>query len=1173
MDQTGLHGVRAEVHLCGGLEVVVDDQVLDLRKTARQGRLTLAYLALRAGRPVARTELMEHVWVDPDPHRVGAALSQTVSRLRSALGPDLLQRLPNGGLCLRADISVDVTEAEEHLRTAQTAFARGELTSVQVAAVAVLERLQGEVLLGDAAVWLDQVRQRTIEMSAEALALLAAAALQTHDHARAEEAAREALELVDTDELAWGVLIEARASRGGVARATETFHEMRRLLLDRYGLAPSARLVGLHERLMDPAAEAEQRTPAPLRRPDLPPRLRQASQTSFVGREEEWATLTASWEDARTNGTTLVFAGGEPGIGKTRLMAELGTWAHERGGTVLYGRCEEDVGAPYQPWIDVLHQCVAAARPDDVERHVRAHGAALERLAPDLAQGGSSAPLATDPEAERYLVFAAVRDLFGVVARDRPALLVLDDLHWADKPTLLLLRHIATSGAECPILIVAAYRTSDVGDQLAAILADLQEAGGKRITLAGFSGQDVIDLMAANAGGRELTDAERRFATALASDTNGNPFFVVQILRNLIETGTIAPHGLGWRLTAEPIAGVPESVLEVIGRRVRRLGAPAVTLLQTAAVVGQEFDLDVLAAVAESGQDTVLDVLEAAERARLLSETGAGRFAFAHALVRHALTEQLGRTRRARLHARIAETFEAMGDATRVGETAHHWIAAGTDRRRMLRAIHGAGRQALDRLGPEEAARWFHSGLELLEPQEEQDRCELLIGLGEAQRHAGDPEYRSTLLEASVIARRRDDAEALARAALANSRGFESASGNVDADRVTMLRAALAAGEASGGRRARLLAQLQLELTFVETLEERRRLSDEAVRLAADDPDPATLAHVLWARHAVLWTPDLLDEHIANADRLEAVARQLGDLTTTFWAACDRTLTSVWSGDLVGVDDGLATMQGVADRVEQPILRWIRLWYGSWRAYLAGDLDKAVALAHLAAEVGVASGQPDAEAFRMDQMLPVLRDRGELSGMVPLLEQVVADQPGLPVFGAWLSVALADDGRVEEARARLATAAVTGFADVTYNILWLPTLCLYAETAAATRARSEAAVLYDLLTPYPGYVAFNSSSILGSVSRFLGGLAAVLGDCPAADAHYARAIELDERLQSPTLAARTRMGWARALAEEGTGADDRIALLIEQASATAGELGMTGLQWPLEPLQQGVHRR
>ncbi len=1142
----------------------VSGRPVDIRKTARQGRLTLAYLAWRAGQPVTRAELMEHVWVEPDPRRVSAALTQTLSRLRSALGPSVLVRLPNGGQCLRGDIRVDVRQAAEELNAAETEFASGGASSVVEATDTVLERLRGEVLLGDSAVWLEHIRAEAVDLRARAFSLLSAATLRAGDSARAESAARAALELADTDERAWSVLIEARAARGSVARASATFHALRTMLGDRYGLAPSARLVALHERLLDPSQGA----PAgALPSAGLPARLTQASGTNFVGRGPECAALTEVWEQARTRGTRLAFLCGEPGIGKTCLIAQFAVSIHRAGATVLYGRCEEDVGAPYQPWIEVLRQCLKAASQDAVERHVRAHGAALSRLAPDLGERYGTAPPAADPEAERFRVFAAIRDLFGDVTRECPALLVLDDLHWADKPTLLLLRHLVT-GSDLPLLVLAAYRTSEVTDELEAIVADLHEVAGPRIALGGFSVEDVIDLMKVNVDGGELTAAERTLAANLISDTNGNPFFVIQILRNLIEAGKIAGGDGSWHLPGAPPERLPQSVLEVVRRRVRRLGTPAMRLLRTAAVIGHEFDLGVLAAVAEVDEDAALDVLEAAESAHLIAEIKQGRFNFAHALVKNALAQELNRTRRARLHCRIAETLEAQGAAAPAGEIAHHWIASGGHRPQTLRAILRAGRSALDRLGPDEAARWFRTGLDMVDAAEESERCELTIGLGEAQRQAGEPEYRRTLLDAAATARRLGDADALARAALANSRGFESASGNVDAERVATLRAALGCDETGGSRRARLLAQLQLELTFVETLPERRRLSNDAVALAVDE---ATLAHVLWARHAVLWTPDLLADHIVNAHRLEAVAQRLGDLTITFWAACDRVLTSVWSADLRGVDAGLATMQDVSDRVGQPILHWICLWYGAWRAYLAGELGKTEALVRQAAEVGVQSGQPDAAAFAIDQMLPVQRDRGELAAALPTLEYIVVEQPGLPVFGAWLALALAEVGRVDEARATLSTAAVSRFADVPWNILWLPTICLYAETAAITRAEPEARLLHELLSPYRDQVVFNSSSILGTVSRYLGGLAATLSDWTASEAHYKRALILDERLASPTLAARTRAGWVAALhAGGGEGSEGQAAALLEQAVATARDLGMTGLHGRFEALQRGV---
>ena len=237
---------------------------------------------------------------------------------------------------------------------------------------------------------------------------------------------------------------------------------------------------------------------------------------------------------------------------------------------------------------------------------------------------------------------------------------------------------------------------------------------------------------------------------------------------------------------------------------------------------------------------------------------------------------------------------------------------------------------------------------------------------------------------------------------LANTRGFESASGNVDADRVEALEAAIALlGHGDDQRRARLLAQLQLEQTFVKDLAERRAPQRRGqARSRERSGDATTLAHVLWARHAVLWTPESLGEHRANAADLEAVAAGLNDPVARFWAACDVVLTSVWSADLAEVDRGLATMQQIADHVGQPILRWIRRWYGSWRAYLAGDLGEAERLAIEAGEEGKSSEQPDAEAFCMNQLMPVAWDRGRLGEAIPLLETSPPSTAACPCFAA-----------------------------------------------------------------------------------------------------------------------------------------------------------------------------
>ena len=235
----------------------------------------------------------------------------------------------------------------------------------------------------------------------------------------------------------------------------------------------------------------------------------------------------------------------------------------------------------------------------------------------------------------------------------------------------------------------------------------------------------------------------------------------------------------------------------------------------------------------------------------------------------------------------------------------------------------------------------------------------------------------------------------------------------------------------------------------------------------------------------MLWTPELLAEHSENAAELRRLAARLGDPVVSFWAACDTALTSVWRADLGSIDAALGEMAAVTARVgkRHPILAWVTTWYSAWRAHLGGDLEEAERLARRAAELGRA--QPDASAFLADQLAAVRWDQGRLPELVPVLETVVSDHPGLPLFRAWLSLAEADAGRHDAARALVEPSFAVGFADVPRDIVWLSTLCLYAETCARAGLTEAGGTLYALIAPYADQVVFNASIVLGSAHWFL----------------------------------------------------------------------------------------
>jgi predicted ATPase len=416
------------------------------------------------------------------------------------------------------------------------------------------------------------------------------------------------------------------------------------------------------------------------------------------------------------------------------------------GATVLYGRCHEDLSVPYQPWSQALGHLVKEAPRGVLNAHVKSHGGDLARLVPTLGDRLSDTPPArqSDPETDRYLLYAAVAGLLGAAGADEPLLLILDDLHWADSPTLSLLRHVVTQGSLTGVMVIGTYRDSDLSRDhpLTALLADLhRDQGGERIKLAGLESQDVLALMEALAG-QELDEDGRELALQVTNETAGNPFFAGEILRHMIESGAIAQGSDGRWGPRSSIAdlGLPQSVREVVARRVERLGEQSQQILTMAAVIGRTFDVELLDLLVDVDEEELLDALESGVQASLLTESleRVGRFSFAHALISHALYDALGTTRRGLLHRRVAEALqqlcsqapgerlvtefsEAVGSAGgSAAILAYHWREArDLDRtvHYLLMAAERAGRGGAEA----EAVTLYNQTLELI-PEDDADR-------------------------------------------------------------------------------------------------------------------------------------------------------------------------------------------------------------------------------------------------------------------------------------------------------------------------------------------------------------------------------------------------------------------------------------------------------------------
>jgi AAA ATPase domain/Adenylate and Guanylate cyclase catalytic domain len=919
---------------------------------------------------------------------------------------------------------------------------------------------------------------------------------------------------------------------------------------------------------------------APLEAPDgvpMPARLA-TSETSFVGRSVERGLLDTAFKAAASSGPRLVLVVGEAGIGKTTLVTAAAREAVEAGAIVLYGHCEEGLVQPYQPIVEALDHLVEHLADAVLARYANDHGGELLRLVPRLARRVPTlaAPRATDPEAERYLLFGAVVALLGLTAASVPVVVVLDDLHWADRETLLLLRHIMRTPTPMPLLLIGTYRDDDLSTShpLVETLSTLRrEPGVERIALAGLSDVEVVALIEA-ASGRESNQTGVELGQALRRETDGNPFFVGELLRHLLETGAIEQGSdEGWTPTVELHAmGLPDSIREVIGHRVTRLGDQAKRVLGIAAVIGRELDLEFLARAAEVPEDDVLDLLEHATAAKVMDEVSGvpGRFRFAHALVQHTLYADLGPTRRQRTHRRVAELLEStfgVGSDDHVVELAHHWAAATrpVDVGKAAEYAQRAGDQALAALAPNEAARWYAQALEFV-PQETLDddveRCTLLIRLGEAQRQNGDPAYRQTLLDAATVADRLGQQDLLVRAALANNRGMGSAAGRVDVDRVAVIEAALRGlGSDCGEARARLLAILAAEIAPAGDYPRRRALADEALAIARELADPTTILAVLNLRFTAVLVPETLRERLRETLEAEQLAQHLSDPAARFWAAGFRATTALEDADIVEVDRCLDEMRTHADEIGQPALCWVATFMRSWRALLSGDADSSELIAAEALQLGSETGQLDAFAFYGSQLLAIRWHQGRMGELTSLVAQAVDENPGLgAAFLPVLSACHCEAGNDEKAAALLDAGLKSHFDDLSRDSAWLSSATLWAETATHLANRSASRELYQLLEPWHAQVASNGLAVQGVVAHYLGALATVL-ELDTAEANFAEAHAVHERLHAPFFLARTKIEWAKEiLRRDAVGREGEARTLLMDARDLAKRFGCEGVE-------------
>ena len=711
-------GTDLSITCFGELRIELAGRDVTPELPGRQGRTLFAYLAV-ATRPVSRDELIDALWPSDPPAHPEAAFGSVLAKVRKALPDGLIPGRES--LALHTPhAALDVLEVRRSVAHSERALEDGDARTALEAGQAGLDVLSRPLLPALSGDWLDAARDEFTVIQLRGLEIVARAGTSLGDAsalAAAERAAEELVECQPFREDCYALLMDAQARRGNSAEALRTFERLRVLLREELGASPSPEVVAIHERVLRgevrraaPAVGGGTGNGAGFPMPAVAPRT---SEGSFVGREECLQQLQTRWDESRAGRTAVVALVGEAGVGKTRLATRFADEVHRQGGAVLYGRADSETLLPYQPFAEALTHLVAHAGAEfsaDAEGEL----AVLNRLFPGLLSHAGAVAAPVDEATLRYEAFEAAVSLLARATATWPLLLVLDDLHWADKPTLRLLLHLLRRAEGTRLLVLGASRPVDPRSKhpLIDFMGDLRrERRYDRLRLDGFDEEATHALVVDRLGG----DVTPGFVRRLQEQTKGNAFFIEETVRALGDSRVTVVG-----VEALDDLGVPEGVEEVIVRRVRQLSAAAADVLTAASVIGASFRLCIVEQLVECDAERVMAAIEESLAAGLIAEVpdAVDVFTFSHALVRDVLYEQFTGARRVRLHHRVAIALERLSERAPVNpaELAYHFTQAqhlaGPDPAR--RYSLEAGRRAAEQFAYDEAAVHFRRALALL---------------------------------------------------------------------------------------------------------------------------------------------------------------------------------------------------------------------------------------------------------------------------------------------------------------------------------------------------------------------------------------------------------------------------------------------------------------------------
>jgi ATP/maltotriose-dependent transcriptional regulator MalT len=888
----------------------------------------------------------------------------------------------------------------------------------------------------------------------------------------------------------------------------------------------------------------------------------------FVGRRRELEALFTALESACEGQGRLALLAGEPGIGKTRTALELTAHASKHNAVIAWGRCYEEAGAPpYRPWAQILGAVGAAQGTDELRADLGAGGPDIAEIVPEirarLPDLDPPPAVLSDPSETRFRLFGSIARYLMDHSRRRPLVLILDDLHWADAPTLRLLEFLTQETPGGRLLMVGIYRDTDVSrrHQLSDTLgALLRVPHAIRLHLSGLDIGDVSDFATTTAG----VKLPSWLMSAIHSQTEGNPLFVREVVRFLEQEGYFK---LGSSAMIPRTIRLPEGIREAIGRRLNLLSAACNDVLATAAVIGHEFRLDVLLRASRPHtEDAALEALDEALAAHIVEEISPGLYQFTHTLLRITLYDELRTGERRRRHNLVGEAIEAVyrHDATPVlSNLAFHFRAAGLGSAidRAIDYATRAGQNADAAFAFEDAIDLFQNALDMLDTKDEDNpdlRCRLLLALGQAQGKAHDTEALATLSAAADIARGWKVDGVLAEIALHYTEVAIRYVVHDDLLSTELLQEALDRLPPSEVRpRIRLMSSLARVRLHKGQLDEARAIGSHAIAMARKQDDPATLATALVALAEFPRQPHEAEETLRHATEMAEAGALANDVEVTIRAHFLRAILLLHLGDIQGVYAAVEEMTRLNTHLRQPFFDAYILAFEARLTLMRGALNGAEELIRRVRLVQLRDRVNDPAA---QMTFTLRRERGQLGTLGPLVAMFVRQTAMATIWRPALALLYVELGDLDSARAVFNDLAADNFQSIPDDARWTTCIAYLAEVCVALDDRVQASQLYKLLLPWSGLNVGVELECPGSSDRFLGLLASAERRWLDAERHFEKALAMNDRIGAVLPREHTRRDYADMLVTRGEPADQvKAAALLDTAEGHATALGLTAL--------------